>query len=140
MTGPERCYPDTIVLPCGRHTLRHGFRGRDFSDKCLDGEQAVLKCFRRSGIVPHPHRFARCADYKAPDTVNRVEESNKDLLSCSVQCRTRTKLLREYAELKSNCDYQRRVRENCVSLGGGGFRFADVTPENFSYLKPSNTG
>jgi hypothetical protein len=42
------------VLAWGRQTLRRGFRARDFSDKGLDGQQAVLKCFRRSGIVPTP--------------------------------------------------------------------------------------
>jgi hypothetical protein len=79
-----------------------------------DWARKVLPRHDFTGMRPAPHRFVRCADYKAPNTVNRVEESNQDLLSCSVQCRTKTKLLRGYVEGKSNYDCQRTVGENCA--------------------------
>jgi hypothetical protein len=57
--------PDTILLACGRQNFRRGRRVGDLKDECLDGEQAALKYFRRSGMSPSPHRFVRCVDYKA---------------------------------------------------------------------------
>src|ERR1700751_5253961 len=101
MTGPKRCYPDTIFAAVRPANFETRFSRQGFQRQKLRRRTSGAEVFSQIGHCPLPSPLARCADYKVPDTVNRVEESNKDLLSCSVQCRTRTKLLRGYAERKS---------------------------------------
>ena len=117
--------PDTILLACGRQTLKRGRRGGDLNDECLEGQQAVLKYFRRPGIVLTP-----TALYGAPPTSPlipgvRAEPTRSFKLFSALQDQGQTSS-REYGEAKSNCDYgsEKGLRKSnvCISRGGGGFQ------------------
>ena len=85
--------PGTFLLTYGRQAFRRGRRVKDLNDEYFEGQQAVPKYSRRSGMSPPP---PLCG---APTTSPLIpcmafEQSPQKKLAIQRQCRTRAKLLR----------------------------------------------